>query len=111
MAAIARGTPAATQRFRRSFLMGFASRIGDVLEESGRKAEEGRTSQEAASTTVALRERGERVDEFLEQSFGRIRSARPASAAQVTGWRAGAAAAERADVGRAPIPSRPAIGR
>ena len=111
MAQISRGTPAATQQFRRSFLMGFANRVGDLLDESQRAADRGRSKTLVDSTAVALRERGEQVDDFLTQSFGRIRSARPASAAQATGWRAGVAAAERADVGRERIQARPALGR
>jgi hypothetical protein len=110
MAAISRGTPAATQKYRRSFLLGFASRLGDVLDEMGRVVDEERTDEQVAATAIALRERGVRVDEFLEQSFGRIRSARPAGAAHAHGWRAGADAATRADVGRRPISTRPALG-
>ncbi len=111
MAVISRGTPAATQRFRRSFLMGFAHRAGDLLDETQRDADRRMDQTMVDSTAVALRERAELVNDFLEQSFGRIRSARPASSAQVSGWQAGVAAAERADVGRERIAARPALGR
>ena len=111
MAGISRGTGAATQRFRRSFLMGFADRIGVVLDESAREAAAGRSAAVANSTALALRERSQQVDDHLQQSFGRIRSARRASAAQASGWQAGAAAAERADVGRDRLPERRALGR
>jgi hypothetical protein len=111
MAGISRGTGAATQRFRRSFLMGFANRIGAVLDDGQRDAAQHRNERVTATTALALRERTERVDDFLEESFGRIRSARPASAAQATGWHAGAAAADRVDVGRERIATRPALGR
>ena len=103
-----RATAAATQQFRRSFLFGFADRLDHVLAEVRRsvhsQAEATQTS--ASSTELALRERNERVDEFLGQSFGRIRTARPAGAAQIGGFSAGAAAAERADVGRSRIGGR-----
>ncbi len=111
MATISRGTPAATQRFRRSFLMGFADRIGTVFDESARDAAADRTAAVAESTALALRERSRQVDDHLQRSFGRIRSARPASAAVASGWNAGAAAAERADVGRGRLPDQRAIGR
>ena len=111
MAGISRGTGAATQRFRRSFLMGFADRIGVVLDESAREAAAGRSAAVADSTALVLRERSQQVDDHLQRSFGRIRSARPASAAQASGWQAGVAAAERADVGRDRLPERRALGR
>ena len=111
MAGISRGTGAATQRFRRSFLMGFADRIGVVLDESARDAAAGRSVADASSTALALRERAVQVDDHLQRSFGRIRSARPASAAQASGWQAGVAAAQRADVGRDRLPERRALGR
>ncbi len=111
MAGITKGTGASTQRFRRSFLMGFASRIGDLLDSTEREAGAGRSRAAADSTAVALRERTDQVDEFITTSFGRVRTAAPASPAQASGWRAGADAAERADVGRARLPERPALGR
>ena len=114
MAEIRRSTPAATQRFRRSFLFGYADRMCQLLAEaradveSKRSASGGPTSEVVA---LALRERGARIDEFAKQSFGRVRAARAPGAAQVTGWRAGAAAAGRADVGRARFAGRRALGR
>ena len=111
MAGISRGTAAATQRYRRSFLMGFANRIGSLLDATEREAGRGRSEATVESTAVALRERTEQVDDFIRVQFGRVRSAAPATPAQATGWHAGAAAAERADVGRARIPDRRALGR
>jgi len=107
-----RATAAATQQFRRSFLFGFADRLDHVLAEVRRSVQLQGTATQASesSTELALRERNERVDEFLAQSFGRIRTARPAGAAQIGGFSAGAAAAERADVGRSRIGGRREIG-
>lgn len=112
MAEQRRATAAATQQFRRSFLFGFADRLDQVLGEVRRSVHsQAKATQESASSTeLALRERNERVDEFLAQSFGRIRSARPAGAAQIGGFSAGAAAAERADIGRSKIGGRREIG-
>lgn len=111
MAGISRGTGPATQRFRRSFLMGFANRIGDLLDSTEREAGRGRSPAAVESTAIALRERTQQVDEFITTSFGRVRSASPATPAQATGWRAGVSAAERADVGRARLRERRALGR
>lgn len=114
MAAVKRPTGAATQRFRRSFLFGFADRIGEVLGESKQHAEAGVRTDDAAVITaraLATTTRDDRVAEFAATSFGRVRAARAPSAAQVGGWGAGAAAANRADVGRTRLSGRSAIGR
>lgn len=112
MAEERRATAAATQQFRRSFLFGFADRLDHVLADVRRSVASQATSTpgSASSTELAVRERNERVDEFLAQSFGRVRTARPAGAAQIGGFSAGAAAAERADVGRARIGRQREIG-
>ncbi len=113
MGAVKRQTGAATQRFRRSFLFGFADRIGEVLGESQQQAEAQVRSNDASVTTaraLATTSRNERVEEFAAKSFGRVRTARAPTAAQVGGWGAGAAAANRADVGRTRLPGRRAIG-
>jgi hypothetical protein len=114
MAAVRRPTSSATQRFRRSFLFGFATRIGELLSEARAtvEADAGRHASDAgASTALALVERRRRVDEFSAQSFGRVRAARAPGAAQVNGWRAGVAAADRADVGRTRVEGRRQLGR
>lgn len=111
MAAIRRSTPAATQQYRRSFLFGYADRMGELLS-SARAAVESdvRDRVDTASMVVAQRDRTERVDEFARERFGRVRSARAPSAAQAGGWKAGASAADAADVGRARLAGRRAIG-
>ena len=116
MAGVKRGTGAATQRFRRSFLFGFAERVGEILTESQTAARVAAdvtpTSPErAASMALAVQARSGRIDEFADKSFGRVRTARQPSAAQVGGWDAGASAASGADVGRVRLAGRRAIGR
>jgi hypothetical protein len=115
MASIRRGTGAATQRFRRSFLFGFASRLGDILSESRTAAEasvqSSSTSPEASSAqALAVQSRNAAIDDFASTAFGRVRVARRPSAAQPGGWSAGAAAAAGADVGRVRLSGRRAIG-
>lgn len=110
MAAVKRSTAAATQRFRRSFLFGFADRIGQLLADARQVVEREVPRADRETLALALRRREERVTTFLDERFGRTRTARPPAAAMATGWSAGAAAAERADVGRARLRARPAIG-
>lgn len=116
MAGIKRQTGAATQRYRRSFLFGFAERIGELLAGTRRSVEHAASRSEhadesAGSLEVALRERTERVDDFVTSSWGRVRSAKPVAAVGVDGWRSGTHAAERADVGRTRLGARRQIGR
>lgn len=113
MSAIRRNTGAATQRFRRSFLFGFADRLGEILAEARRAAEQSVAASApatgASSTALVLRERADRVDEHVKDSFGRVRTARPPSAAQIGGWNAGVSAADRADIGRGRLGGRRAL--
>jgi len=112
MAGLRRGTGAATQRERRSFLFGFADRIGEILNESRQRAEALAHEAPDRGTAMALvvRERREQVDEFAAESWGRVRSAsRPAGVA-ADGYGRGSDAANRADVGRRRLDGRDAIG-
>ncbi len=109
-----RATPAATQRYRRSFLFGYADRMGVLLADTRRDAEaavvKSATDGSMAATQLAIVDRSRRVDEFAKESFGRVRAARAPGPAQANGWRAGAEAADRADVGRARLAGRRALG-
>ena len=68
------------------------------------------TDGSMAATQLAIVDRSRRVDEFAKESFGRVRAARAPGPAQANGWRAGAEAADRADVGRARLAGRRALG-
>lgn len=113
MAAVHRRTPAATQRWRRSFLFGYATRVGELLERS--RADAAPTTPAAPTLFDAavpdVLARTARVKEFAAQSFGRVVAARSAAPAQAGGWRDGQAAASRADLGRSRLAGRPALGR
>lgn len=95
-------TGAATQKDRRSFLFGFANRVGQLLGEAAAQAqkESVSTRRERKEVALALRERSERVEEYSSQEWGRVRRAQPHAAPQARGWSAGSDAAERADLGR-----------
>ncbi|HSP29446.1 MAG TPA: DUF2786 domain-containing protein [Ilumatobacteraceae bacterium] len=113
MSAERRATSAATQSYRRAFLFGYADRVAKSFDEVRKAAEA------ASPTTVAVDgggrslarlERGRRVDEFIGERFGRVRTARSAAGADVTGWSAGSVAAERADLGRRRVEGRRSLG-
>lgn len=115
MATMRRSTPAATQRYRRSFLFGYARRVAELLAESRPKpsaAKGGRRRGSAASDHLPeLAERSDRVKAFADKSFGRVVAASPARPAQASGWQAGHRAASGADLGRSRLGGRRAIGR
>ena len=110
MAGERRPTPAATQRFRRSFLFGFADEVQRMLTRTRTTVE--RAAMSAGSTTLpVLRAREAQVDDFARASFGRVVAARRVSAASAAGWDAGRAAASRADLGRRGMEGPRALGR
>ncbi len=109
MAAERRATAAATQRWRRSFLFGFAAEIHTMLDETVRHATDQLHPSSAALPVLRAREK--RVDEFARRRFGRVVAARRPRAATVTGFDAGRLAAARADLGRPRVVSLRALGR
>ncbi len=104
-----RSTGAATQRWRRSFLFGYAAQVAAMLEKSHRKAV--RNTHPSNAAVPALRARERQVADFARKEFGRVRAARRATPASSTGWVAGQRAAASADIGRTRVASRKAIGR
>lgn len=109
MAAEHRSTGAATQKWRRSFLFGFAHQVGAMLRRSQEQAERD-SADGGRSALPALRAREQRAEELLQQRFGRIVAARPPAGALATGFDAGRDAASRSDLGRPRVRSTPALG-
>jgi Protein of unknown function (DUF2786) len=115
MAAVRARTPAATQRWRRSFLFGFATRVAELLEAVRVRAAEP-TSASSHRAPIAhdlldVLARTARVREFAAGAFGRVGTARAAAPAQRSGWRDGHRAAASADIGRSRMAGRLAIER
>ena len=111
MASERRSTPAATQRHRRSFLFGYADRVAKSFDEARVSAEASASvAADSASRSLARRERIQQVDEFVSKRFGRVRTARSSAGAELGGWSAGSAAAERADLGRQRVDRRRSLG-
>ncbi|WP_040495480.1 DUF2786 domain-containing protein [Ilumatobacter nonamiensis] len=111
MAELRGPTGASTQRQRRAFLFGFATRVGELLAETRARVESGAARSDATGTTaLVLRERKGRVDEFARESWGRVRSASAPSAVSPDGFARGFAAAEGADLGRRRLGVRRGLG-
>lgn len=113
MAAERRQTSAATQRYRRSFLFGFADRVRTTFDDARRDAEASSPVEIAVDEvgrSLERLERGRRAEQFLHQRFRRVRTARPAAGSEVNAWSAGNEAARRADLGRRRLDERRSLG-
>ncbi|WFG46974.1 DUF2786 domain-containing protein [Pseudonocardia alni] len=101
--------------YRRSWIYGFAGRVYERLCEAERSAlgeTEAETGRAAASTELVLADRGAEVDRAYDAEFGRLRRARRPQVSG-SGFRHGAAAADRADLGGPRLDGRagaPGIG-
>lgn len=106
-----RGDANATNTFRKSFLFGYAVRIGERLRDQRRMTEAAEVKADSTGTmALALVDRTEEVDAFFDnvpKSKGRSsrRKYDPA------GLSAGRSAANRADLGNARMGSTRSIGR
>jgi hypothetical protein len=93
------GRRSGSRSFRRSFLLGYAHRIGERM----RSARQRVTAEAAAAHGVdllpVLRGRQAAVEQRMADLFPRVRSTRSRASADAGGWFAGREAAERADVG------------
>jgi hypothetical protein len=117
MAGFRSRTPAATQRWRRSFLFGFANRVAEQLAAARTQAAEPGTAPIDGAPGLSdgplpdVRARSGRVREFAARSFGRVVAARAAAPAQRSGWRDGHRAAAGVDLGRSRVGGRRALNR
>ncbi len=113
MASERRSTPSATQRHRRSFLFGYADRVAKSFDEVRANAQASAATPvtvDGSGRPLARLERTRQVDEFVSARFGRVRTARSSAGAELGGWSAGSAAAERADLGRQRVQGRRSLG-
>ncbi len=112
MSAVRRSTSAATQRYRRSFLFGYADRVAESFDEVRHAAEAAAppVAGDGSQRSLARLARASEVDAFVAQKFGRVRTARSAAGAEVTGWSAGSEAAAQVDLGRQRLRGRRSLG-
>jgi Protein of unknown function (DUF2786) len=116
MAAVKRRTPAATLRWRRSFLFGFASRVSELFERARSRAAAAPPVAGDAPTlfdelTPDVLARDARVHQYAAHAFGPVVAARSAAPAQASAWRDGHRAAGTADLGRTRLAGRLALNR
>ncbi len=93
------GRRSASRPFRRSFLLGYAHRIGERLLDARRRATARAAAEHGVDLLPVLRSREAAVEERVAELFPRVRATRSRASVDAGGWYAGREAAERADVG------------
>ena len=94
------GRRSASRSFRRSFLLGYAHRIGERLATARERATAEAAAAHGVDLLPVLRSRQEAVAERVTELFPHVRAGRSRASVDAGGWYAGRAAAERADVGQ-----------
>jgi hypothetical protein len=94
------GPGPASRSFRRSFLLGYAHRIGERLTTARERATADAAVAHGVDLRPVLRSRQAAVEERVAELFPRVRASRSRASVDAGGWFAGRAAAERADVGK-----------
>ena len=100
------GRRSASRSFRRSFLLGYAHRIGERLQTARRRATDEAAAEHGVDLLPVLRSRQAAVEDRVAELFPRVRSTRSRASVDAGGWYAGRAAAEHADVGHRRSPLR-----
>jgi hypothetical protein len=93
------GRRSGSRAFRRSFLLGYAHRVGERLKAAKHRATTAAAAEHGVDLLPVLRTRQEAVEQRVAELFPRVRSSRSSASVDAGGWYAGRAAAERADVG------------
>lgn len=88
-----------TRSFRQSFLLAYAVRIGQRLEEAASQARRHAASELAVDLTPVLASRDQEIREALEAAFPSLRRSHGPAITNQAGWHAGRVAAEMATLG------------
>ncbi len=99
--------PGSTRSFRSSFLMAYATRIGERLGEVNRAVRMQAESDTGCSLTPVLATRDAKVRDAVEAQFGRLTMTRLRGGRDPLGWTSGRLAADRADLHRGDLSAGP----
>jgi hypothetical protein len=95
-----------TRAFRSSFLLAYAIRIGERLREVNDSVMSTATVEHGEGFLPVLRSQAERIDDFIDERYGKLRTVRTSGPTDAAGWAGGRAAADQAklahgDLGKA----------
>jgi hypothetical protein len=107
MSAVRRRTPAATQRWRRAYLFGYAARVRELLATTRSRVE---AAARLGSILPDRPDRTTQVQAFAATAFGRVVAASAPTAAVAGGWERGHREASSVDIGRGRLAGRPELG-
>jgi hypothetical protein len=98
--------PSRSRSFRRAFLISYANRIGERLEEAKQHTERAVSEADRSRLLPVLARRDAAIDSKFAELFPTVRSRRT-TVSNHAGWAAGRAAADQASLSaRAPVPPR-----
>lgn len=96
-------TASETRQHRKSWLRGFAARVGNRIEEAERRARGDYDREHSGSgepgTALVVADRDTLVQRFYDEMFGKLKAAKPKRRLNRAAVRAGAMAGSRADIG------------
>ncbi len=98
------------RRFRHAFLLAFAARIGQRLDDVSQRVRLEAERSRGAGTALVLADRSAEVDRALSEAFPRLRRARYTSSSSA-GHVSGRRAADQARLGGAELPGRRTLGQ
>ncbi len=92
------GTRVRSQSYRSAFLLAYAQRIGDRLEEVNQRVLAEAEGEHGSSLLPVLRSRADVVDGFVSEHFGSLTSSKVRGGWDAAGWASGRAAADVAQL-------------
>jgi Protein of unknown function (DUF2786) len=109
MSRVRRRTPAATQRWRRAYLFGYATRVRELLAATRSQVEADSAGRDG-SILPDRPGRAAQVQAFAATAFGRVVAASAPASAVAGGWERGHREASSVDLGRARLAGRGELG-
>lgn len=103
-AAAESGARARSSGFRTAFLLAYAHRVGERLDEINAHVTAAATADIGTSLVPVLAAREDAVDDAVTEQFGKLSETRPRGGRDAAGWASGTLAAERAKLNLADLP-------
>ena len=106
-AAAESGARSRSSSFRTAFLLAYAHRVGERLDEINTHVTAAAEADIGTSLVPVLAARGAAVDDAVTEQFGNLSESRPRGGRDAAGWASGTLAADRAKLNLADLPGPP----